>query len=175
MEIAASAQTSDQAAEEPTEKYLRLLRAAITSGRVHVAGVDGCEPLDRNNYDDGEDRCIASIWGWRRDPQGDWRAQGTRVGWLDGQQLYLEPEATHAAVHEMARAQGEGFALGPRAVRKRLMERGLLVRTTCGRGTTVRKSLGGVNEVPVLHLRVQSLLQAGHAEERGAGASAFAA
>src|SRR5262249_38265924 len=76
---------------DPVDFYLRLLRAALASGRAHVSDRAGARP--------GE--CPES-WGWRsrevgmaRD-QSDWQPQGHRIGWLDAGSVYLEPDGAFA-------------------------------------------------------------------------------
>ena len=62
--------------------------SVLVSGRAHVAAPDGTVPAD------------PAGWGWRSDDKGDWRARGDRIGWLDGEDLYLEPEAAEFLVQE---------------------------------------------------------------------------
>jgi hypothetical protein len=125
METAAE-QASHIAASEPAGQYLRLLSAALASGRAHIADPDGKEPTN------------PKAWGWRardytthladgfEDNGTDWIAQGRRIGWLDKSHLYLEPDAAYAEAQELARHQGECIHIAPRTLNKRLFERGLL-------------------------------------------------
>jgi hypothetical protein len=67
----------------PAEMFMRLLRAAIASGKCHLVDKKGL-------YADNP-----SGWGWR-DVSGDrrdWRSQGDCIGWVDGDDVYLEPTA----------------------------------------------------------------------------------
>jgi hypothetical protein len=129
---------------EPTGHFLRLLGAALASGRAHLAAPDGGHPE------------TPSAWGWRREDGRngpDWRPQGRRVGWIDGEQLYLEPEASYAAAQGMAGEQGESLTVSAPTLRRRLKERGLLASTDAKRETlTVRRVLDGSSR-NVLHLR----------------------
>jgi uncharacterized protein DUF927 len=81
---AAMNQTQHQGAQEPTRRFLELLSAAIASGRAHLADPEGENPKD------------PKAWGWRFSGE-EWQPQGERVGWVDGEHLYLEPEAAFAA------------------------------------------------------------------------------
>jgi hypothetical protein len=126
-----------------------LLRAAISSGRAHVAGPDGGQP-------DTPGR-----WGWRERVSGSsyepsWAPQGHLVGWVDGDHLYLEPDASLAAAQSLARELGDSLPVGKRTLHKRLHERGWLMSTEQGsRGTlTVRPTLAGIRR-KALHLRAQ--------------------
>jgi hypothetical protein len=144
LKEAAAAQGAQIATAEPTGLFLRLLAAALASGRAHVAGPEGDRPAD------------PGAWGWRA--AGDnWNAQGRRVGWLDGADLYLEPEAVYAEVQELARQQGDGLPIAPRTLRKRMKERGLLASTDPEREVlTVRRTLDGRRR-EVLHLQARCL------------------
>lgn len=136
---AAAAQGRHQATGEPTERFRELLTASVASGRAHVAAVRGESPQD------------PAAWGWRL--AGDeWRPQGERVGWLDTDGLYLEPEASYAAVQRQGRDSGDSLTVTGRTLRKRLHERGLLASTDQARQTlTVRRSIGGTRR-EVLHI-----------------------
>ena len=121
---AASGQSQHQEAGEPTRRFRELLSAAIASGRAHVANTEGCEPE------------VPEAWGWRRATFGsgdfereEWRPQCERVGWLEDEDLYLEPNAALAAVQKQGRDSGEPLAVTGRTLRKRLHERGLLLST----------------------------------------------
>jgi hypothetical protein len=154
----ARSQADHHAAVEPAGHFLRLLRGALASERAHVVGPFGKEPEN------------AAAWGWRaseyytgRDAddtceQTRWQPQGRKVGWLDGKDLYLEPEASFAAAQELARDQGESLTVTPRTLHKRLKERGLLASWDAGRQrNTIRRTLEGVKDREVLHLRADAL------------------
>lgn len=78
---------------KPAEVFLRLLRAAIGSGKCHLKDNDG-------RYADD-----AAIWGWIEveDNSGysTWRPQGDCIGWVDGANVYLEPSASYATAQTM--------------------------------------------------------------------------
>jgi hypothetical protein len=84
---AAERQAEHVRAAEPAGQFLRLLSAALASGRAHVANAHGNEPNG------------AQKWGWRPKAVGtgdqgreEWQAQGRRIGWVEGENLYLEPD-----------------------------------------------------------------------------------
>jgi hypothetical protein len=66
--------------EEPTTQFIALLQAAIGGGYAHVSDV--------KEYDVAPEGVQAS-WGWRFENQ--WRPNGKCIGWLDGMELFLEP------------------------------------------------------------------------------------
>ena len=128
-----AAQTDHLRAGDPVEQFLRLLPAVLLSGQAHLAAPGGDRP----------DRPDAS--GWRCDG-GAWSARGDRIGWADGDFVYLEPDAAYAAVQRLAGVQREALSMSQRTLWKRTHERGLLAEVD-GRGDkvrfAVRKTFGG--------------------------------
>jgi hypothetical protein len=151
---AADHQGQHQDAQEPTHQFLSLLSAAIASGRAHVAAPDGLAPQN------------PGAWGWRAHVLGsgdftreEWVAQGRRVGWLEQDHLYLEPQASYAEAQELAGQQRESLGVSAQTLRKRLHEKQLLVSTgkVEGRETLlVRKTLEG-RRSHILHPHRESL------------------
>jgi hypothetical protein len=78
------------ASAEPTGAFIRLLASAIGSGSAHIADHDGGAPEG-----------LESAWGWRlvrigtgENAREDWREQGVRAGWIVGDNLYLDRDAS---------------------------------------------------------------------------------
>jgi hypothetical protein len=151
---AASEQQHQQGIAEPAAAFLNLLSGALVSGHAHVAGPDGWEPANPR------------AWGWREHEVGageshrtEWRPQGDRVGWLDGDDLYLKDTAAFAAVQRFARQGGEALPVSLQTLKKRLHEKGLL-QSTETRGSKrrfeVRRTLEG-HRHDVLHLAAAAL------------------
>lgn len=146
---AAAAQAQYQAAAEPATRFIELIGAALGGGRAHVAGADGEKPEQPER------------WGWRHAvvgageyTRGEWRPQGARLGWVDGEHLYLDREVAFAEVQKLGRDGGEGLPIAAQTLTKRLKERGLLASVEEKRQTlTVRRVLEG-KQRNVLHLRV---------------------
>jgi hypothetical protein len=124
-------------------------------------------------------------WGWQgrqhthRTEEGTatettWQPRGNLVGWIDGAELYLEPEASYAAAQEMARDQGDGLPVSARTLHRRLRERGLLA-TWDGRRqrNTIRRTLAGVKDRNVLHLRADALSAGNEPSELSADGEAL--
>jgi hypothetical protein len=151
----AAAQADYQASSEPTRRFLQLLAAALASGRAHVANAKGTEPLSPES------------WGWwkivvgTRDYQRtEWRPQGLRIGWVQGDDLYLEADAAYAEAQRLAREGGDALSVTMPTLKRRLKERGLLASTqTYGNRERleVRRALEG-NRRPVLHLKSSTLV-----------------
>ena len=58
----------------------------------------------------------------------EWKPQGCRVGWVEdeGEDLYLEPEASYALSQALAREMGDSLTVTTTTLRKRLSEKKLL-------------------------------------------------
>ncbi|MCZ6770031.1 MAG: hypothetical protein O7D93_12375, partial [Acidobacteria bacterium] len=140
----AAAQQQHQTADEPTRQFLEFLRAAIASGKAHLESPDGGEPEE------------SKAWGWREGYEYC-TPQGSCIGWIDGDDLYLEPKAAYAAAQQMATASGGSLVVSESTLRKRLKEKNLLRSTDKGR-LTKRETLAGVRR-GVLHLHRDALAQ----------------
>ncbi|MBL4846128.1 MAG: toprim domain-containing protein [Planctomycetes bacterium] len=155
-------QVQNQREADPVRRFFELVSSSLASGRAHVAGRDGKVPADN-----------PLAWGWRLATEGRpereswkpgasedapyWNATGERIGWVNDDDLYLEPSAIQVLVQ---RAAGEeGFPLSPRSLRRRLLETGHL-KTTAGKGretACTRVTLGGARR-SVLHLSAERLV-----------------
>lgn len=120
---AGEAQAGHLTSEDPTARFLSLLGAAVTSGRAHVADAKT-----------GEQPENPAIWGWRErwfgvgdDLRFEWQPLGDRVGWLDGENVLLDPEAAYAAAQKLARDQNASLPITQRVLWKRMAERGWIV------------------------------------------------
>lgn len=138
--------------QEPAQRYLELLSAALMSGRAHVSGMDGDEP-----------RSDPGRWGWRKVTAGsdglreEWRPQGERIGWCSERDLFLEPEASFAVAQKLARDSGESITISAHTLRRRLHERGYLASVEQVRETlTIRRMIEGVQR-KVLHLNPETV------------------
>src|SRR5260370_5474590 len=144
--VAARAQGDHQVGADPAQRFVELLRSAIASGRAHVAGPEGNRP------DAGE-----GTWGWRLNPYGSYEPKGERVGWLEGDALWLDPDAAYAAAQGLGHDVGDRLAISPQTLRKRLSERGILRSIDEQRPRlTSRRSFEGQRR-EVLHLAAETL------------------
>ena len=154
---AASEQAGHLAASEPTVRFFELLSAAIASGRAHVAGPSG-EPPEVPG-----DLGRPAAWGWWSNDnesfgRAGWQPKGPRVGWIEGDDLFLNSPAAYEVAQKMAGAVGDGIAVSEQTLKKRLKDKGLLASTEPERGRlTVRKTLEGTRR-EVLHLRAKALM-----------------
>lgn len=136
------AQAQYQRSEDPVERFIELINAAITTGIAHVADAQtGGMP------DDGR------LWGWRdRD-----KSNGTLIGWIDGDDLLLQPDTAFKTAQIMAREQGMALPITRRTLWRRLQQKGLLVSFEEGRWTQ-RWYIQGVQK-RVIHLHKDLLME----------------
>jgi hypothetical protein len=126
---------------DPVRIYLQSLAALITQGRACLADTHGRAPAD------------AVRWGWKWDDAGDgiYRTYGDVIGWIDGDDLYLQSDAAYTAARRFAETSLP-LAITKHALHKQLHERGLLASTGVGRLTIRKRIADGLPTV--LHLTV---------------------
>ncbi len=142
---AAQSQEAHQTASDPVAVYLELLRSALTAGDAHVTSADGGAPDN------------PQAWGWRGQ-SSDLYPQGKRIGWLEGDNLYLDPVASFRAAQDIGSRSSNNLAIGEKTLRKRLHEAQALCTTELDvrRTYTVRHTLNGSRH-NVLHLKSSAL------------------
>jgi hypothetical protein len=119
---------------DPVSRFLELISQSLSAGQAHLANRDGDAPGD------------AHRWGWeRRGPalaQSPWRPKGERIGYIDGDDVLLLPDAAMAVVAGSPNC-ADPIAISGTSMAKRLSERGILrAGERAKRGTlTVRRTL----------------------------------
>ncbi len=154
---AGGAQAVLQRSEDPVTRFLDLLRGCLSSGRAHLIALDGEDPAPAE----------PEHWGWRMIPPPPYEGNpekapgprfaplGDRIGWIDGADLFLDPEAAYAAVQSLAARQTATLAVKAQTLWKRLDERGLIASPDPGHFTT-RIMVSGKRR-RVLHLLAETL------------------
>ena len=146
LQMVAAAQAQHHMATEPAARFLELLRACLTSGRAHFQTTEAGRP-----------ELSPESCGWRVDNQ-NWKSQGDCIGWVHGEDIYLEPTAAYRVIQIMARDMNEPFATSPQTLKKRLSEKGMLASVEVKRQTlTVRRTIAG-STMSVLHFSRNTLL-----------------
>lgn len=137
---AGAMQAEHQATEEPAAQFLSLLASALAGGLAHVVDAEkGDRPPN------------AESWGWKKQrrvnagfDQDDWQPGGRFIGWLDGDDLLLDPHAAFAVAQRLARDQGSAIPVTAQTLWKRLAEQGKLASRDATRGrNTVRRVIQG--------------------------------
>lgn len=140
-------QPDQQSDAEPAKMFVRYLASAITTGRAHLVAPSGGVPSNAESY------------GWRKDGFNEWRPLGELVGWIEGQELFLDTEAAYVAAQKMGRDSTEALTVGASVLKRRLREQGWLLSVDTRGGVErleVRRTLSGIRR-PVLHLHISSL------------------
>ena len=152
LQETAKAQNIYQQDSDPALRFLELLRAALSSGRAHVADQQGLTPDE-----------MREAWGWRsrvisagENERLEWQPQGERIGFVVGENLYLIPDAAYSIATKVGNG-GEGIAITPNTLWKRLKEANFLRREAGRESNKTRKMLCGTQQ-NVLHLSAASLV-----------------
>ncbi|MDG2214610.1 MAG: hypothetical protein P8M70_12325, partial [Verrucomicrobiota bacterium] len=149
-------QMNFMAGEEPARRFLDLLSAALINGTAHV--------VDADSGEHPRDGVSPESWGWRgkATEEGDdekkaWNPLGSKIGWVENDDLYLEPDSAYAVVQKMARDQGTSLPVAQRTLWKRLDEKSLIASKDAKRSRLgIRMVLSGEQRT-VLHLKTSAL------------------
>lgn len=112
--------------------FISTLGDLFAGWRAHLCSLDGKVPSHADNPDDG------TLWGWQitpNDENPEWTKtipHGDKVGWVDGECLYLIPTAAHRLVAKTVVDRGESFLISPHALNEALERGGFLVRGSKG-------------------------------------------
>jgi len=172
---AGNRQADHQAANEPARRFIELLMSAIASGHAHLADRDGNAPDN------------AAAWGWRQSTgigeyaRDEWKAHGDRIGWVDGADVLLNPDASYRSAQSMAGINGDALSISAQTLRKRLHEKGMVIRQSQGSLLSRRVLEGNTRKVlqlapgllsgetDISDISSSSNSQNGPADERNAG------
>jgi len=131
------------------------LSSALFSGRAHLADREvGRPPIH-------PEAC-----GWRRNESGGFIPAGDCIGWVDGDNLYLDLTAAYRLAQVLGRDSAEGISVGEQTLKKRLNDKKLLASTDEKRETlTVRRILAGTSKSVLHFLRTTILPEASDGDE----------
>jgi hypothetical protein len=85
----------------------------------------------------------------------NYQPRGTRLGWLVGEMLCLDPDAAFTAVADLARERGQAYPLTAKTLYRRLKESNVLARTAADR-VTYPVTVDGIRR-RVLHIPVTTV------------------
>lgn len=119
-----------QSEQDEVERFIKLLRAALSSGNAHVACRLKQGPPESRPY----------AWGWRdagADMIGDrnYNPMGDCIGWYcdstgnTAAEVWLQQDTAFKVVQQFARTQGDAFLLSAPSLWRRLHENGLILKT----------------------------------------------
>jgi hypothetical protein len=96
--------------------FLRYVRSAITMGKAHSADPKTGGPPQSEKP-----------WGWRiLEGAGNRQSQGSKIGWVKDDQIYLLPDAAYAVAYQLAKDQGEILPGSIETIRRELKDQKLL-------------------------------------------------
>ncbi|MCP4611124.1 MAG: hypothetical protein GY845_20640 [Planctomycetes bacterium] len=118
----------------PASKFILLLRSALTSGKAHLSDINGGEPHN------------PELWGWRKRQSGygeystiDWLPCGDRIGWVNGEEILLEPPASFRLVKQLD--SDNSLQITQRTLLKMLAQQGRIVPDSSRETNTVRRQI----------------------------------
>ncbi|MGZ8242811.1 hypothetical protein, partial [Methylomagnum sp.] len=140
-------QGEHQSSQDDVTRFLSLLASALSSGRCHVFDLDG-DPTGRPTNLNGH---ASQMLGWAMGGAGEYYPKGPRIGWIEGDTVYFDGDATYSAATEYARDQGGNIEVTQRTIFERIYERGFLSRTETEKASgklrlQVRKTVCGTNK-----------------------------
>lgn len=135
LQQAFSEQGIYQVDQDEVERFLQLLRAALSSGNAHIACRLKLGPPEVRPYS----------WGWRdagTDMAGDkaYSPMGDCIGYFAAPkdntpaEVWLQQDTAYKIVQQFARSSGDSFLLSPASLWRRLHDRGLIVHTESNAG-----------------------------------------
>jgi hypothetical protein len=148
IQLAEEASQADRQ-DKQSEQWRKLIVTALTSKKAHLSDPDGKYP--------------GLEYGWKMrlrsiehedslDEEEAFDGGGSQIGWIDGDDIYLDPEAAYQA----ARSIGGNLTTLETTLRKFLHQDGLLASTNLDKPNrktyTVRRRLQGIQR-NVLHVK----------------------
>jgi len=122
-----------QISEDPVKRFIELLQAAFVIGRAHLVDSKTQEvPTE------------AKRWGWRENRFGDLTSQGERIGWMNGDEVWLQPDAAFAVVQKIANSQHSTIHVSKETLWKRLAHQGLIQVSEGEQKNLIKRSVGGL-------------------------------
>jgi len=126
--LAGKNQKGHQETEDEVSKCLCLLGAALVTGIAHVADYKSGGPPSTDSR----------RWGW-----DSHISRGQKIGWIKGDELWLDPEPTMAALRRVGQNEN-GISVTKETLGKRLSEAGFILAER--QGESIRKTVKKVAE-----------------------------
>jgi hypothetical protein len=134
LKLAGEMQSGHQNSEDPCTQFIELLASAFVSGAAHLA-----HPYSSNGMPNEYTR-----WGWREDGRSTPTPKGERIGWLNGSEVWLQPDVAYAVAQKIAVSQKTLIPISKDTLWKRLAEQ-KIISISQGEGKNLVKKtvLGG--------------------------------
>lgn len=143
---AISEQREEQATTAPEQQFLTLIASVLATGRAHLDPVENLRPDYLRHY------------GWHPSSTTHYSLvpRGEMIGYIQSDDVYLDPQAAFAAAQRLAREGGEAISIGLRTLVQRLYEAGMLIVEESQNTRLHRISVGG-RRVRAIRLRPGAL------------------
>jgi hypothetical protein len=141
---AAKAQAAHHAAENPVQRFLDQIGAALATGEAHLA----------HDRDGSSHPPSPQELGWRREGAYDWRACGEKIGWTDGITAWLEPSAAYRLAQKLATQEGAPLGVNKDTLWRRMGEANALAMRSPGRNMHEKKIAGQKRKLIALSLPI---------------------
>jgi hypothetical protein len=163
LEETALSQGQAQLLAEPHRRFLPLLLSVLASGDAHMVGRSGSRPDEPGR------------WGWRvssaaNEESSDplWLPQGRSIGWVDGDDVYLDTAPALRVAQALADGSGTPLEITAATLSRRIRDAGMLASTDSdGQHIEVYRTLGGTRR-RVLHVRASVFASGDVAGDRDA-------
>jgi hypothetical protein len=129
------------------ERFITLLQSALSMSRAHVIEINGNSPS----------HCESLGWKWFG--SGDNHkcdGQGPKIGWVTDYYVYIDIKAALIVIKPLSTQIGNYLGSSERAIKKALLEAGMLVKYDQGR-TTTKVTVEGIRK-NLLCLRLSLIL-----------------
>ena len=129
-------------------RFIELIKIAVSSELAHIASTKGNIP---HNHE---------VFGWKEVGFGTNsrnEGQGRRIGWVDGESIYIHPGNSLSVVKPMSTSIGNYLGSSQTAIGKALKEEGFLVKWDKERNTE-KVTVGGKREY-VFHLKTKDVFE----------------
>ena len=115
-------QDAQQEEADDALRWRDLVHSALTVGRAYIAGPTGAVPTSHQ----AECGWNVTIWQEKNKQITHWKhPEAPRIGWFDGETIYLDENETTLVVQQMATQQRNQISQ-PATVKNRLVEKGWL-------------------------------------------------
>ena len=115
-------QAEQQEEADDALRWRDLVHSALTVGRAYIAGPTGAVPTSHQ----AECGWNVTIWQEKNKQVTHWtHPEAPRIGWFDGETIYLDENETTLVVQQMATQQRNQISQ-PATVKNRLVEKGWL-------------------------------------------------
>jgi hypothetical protein len=150
--LAASDQAAEIAARNPCRRFLELVSSVISSRRAHLTDQNGSEPGDPLSWGYRERVYNA---GAEEGPGIAYDPQGKCIGFVVGEDVYLDPETAYGEAMALGDTGADRLAVSKDQLFRRLKEQGVLASHEPDKTLTRRLYQG--RKKYFLHLRTASL------------------